>query len=170
MYPAVPLVCWVQSQPADRFTLALLLTARLALTMSTFTADELRRYDRHLSLPEFGSAGQERLRAARILIVGAGGLGSPAALYLAAAGAGTIGLVDFDEVDESNLQRQILYGTADVGRPKLDAAAARLRALNPHLVVSRHDDAVQRRRTARRSSRRTTSSSTAPTTFRRATS
>ena len=107
--------------------------------MSTFTADELRRYDRHLSLPEFGRAGQERLRAARILIVGVGGLGSPAALYLAAAGAGTIGLVDFDEVDESNLQRQILYGTADVGRPKLDVAAARLRALNPHLVVSGHD-------------------------------
>ena len=107
--------------------------------MSTFTADELRRYDRHLSLPEFGRAGQERLRAARILIVGAGGLGSPAALYLAAAGAGTIGLVDYDDVDESNLQRQILYGTPDVGRPKLDAAAARLRALNPHLSVQRHD-------------------------------
>ena len=107
--------------------------------MSMFTTDELRRYDRHLSLPEFGRAGQERLRAARILIVGAGGLGSPAALYLAAAGAGTIGLVDFDEVDESNLQRQILYGTPDVGRPKLDAAAERLRALNPHLDVSRHD-------------------------------
>jgi len=107
--------------------------------MSTFTADDLRRYDRHLSLPELGRAGQERLRAARILIVGAGGLGSPAALYLAAAGAGTIGLVDFDDVDESNLQRQILYGTSDIGRPKLDAAAARLRALNPHLTVTRHD-------------------------------
>jgi adenylyltransferase/sulfurtransferase len=108
--------------------------------MSSFTIDELRRYDRHFTLPEFGREGQARLKAARVLIVGAGGLGSPAALYLAAAGAGTIGLVDFDEVDESNLQRQILYATPDVGRPKLAAAAARLTAINPHLTVRPHGE------------------------------
>jgi adenylyltransferase/sulfurtransferase len=108
--------------------------------MPAFTTDELRRYDRHFTLPEFGSAGQARLKHARVLIVGAGGLGSPAALYLAAAGAGTIGLVDFDEVDETNLQRQILYATPDVGRRKLDVASARLRAINPHLDVRQHDE------------------------------
>jgi adenylyltransferase/sulfurtransferase len=97
--------------------------------------DEIRRYARHLIMPEVGLEGQKRLKAARVLAVGAGGLGSPLALYLAAAGVGTIGLVDFDVVDDSNLQRQILYGTADVGRPKLAAAAARLRDLNPNVEV-----------------------------------
>ena len=103
--------------------------------------EELRRYSRHLLLPEFGAEGQLRLKAARVLIVGAGGLGSPAALYLAAAGVGTLGLVDFDVVDESNLQRQILYGTADIGRPKLAAAADRLRAANPHVALELHEEA-----------------------------
>ena len=97
--------------------------------------DEIRRYARHLIMPEVGLEGQKRLKAARVLAVGAGGLGSPLALYLAAAGVGTIGLVDFDVVDDSNLQRQILYGTADVGRPKLAAAAARLRDLNPNVEI-----------------------------------
>ncbi len=97
--------------------------------------DEIRRYARHLIMPEVGLEGQKRLKAARVLAVGAGGLGSPLALYLAAAGVGTIGLVDFDVVDDSNLQRQILYGTGDVGRPKLAAAAARLRDLNPNVEV-----------------------------------
>jgi molybdopterin/thiamine biosynthesis adenylyltransferase/rhodanese-related sulfurtransferase/molybdopterin converting factor small subunit len=97
--------------------------------------DEIRRYARHLIMPEVGLEGQKRLKSARVLAVGAGGLGSPLALYLAAAGVGTIGLVDFDVVDDSNLQRQILYGTGDVGRPKLAAAAARLRDLNPNVEV-----------------------------------
>ena len=100
--------------------------------------DELVRFSRHVTLDEVGLDGQRRLKAARVLCVGAGGLGSPAALYLAAAGVGTIGLVDFDDVDVSNLQRQVLYATSDVGRPKLEAAAARLRGLNPHVTIEAH--------------------------------
>ena len=100
---------------------------------------ELSRYARHLSLPEVGKEGQLRLRDSRVLVVGAGGLGSPLALYLAAAGVGTLGLVDFDEVDATNLQRQILHGTKDVGRPKLDSAKDRLADVNPHVSVVTHD-------------------------------
>ena len=103
------------------------------------SSDELQRYSRHLTLPEFGREGQEKLKNSSVLLVGAGGLGSPAATYLAAAGVGRIGLADFDEVEASNLQRQILYGTSDVGRPKLDAAAERLNDLNPHVEVERHE-------------------------------
>lgn len=97
--------------------------------------DSLIRYSRHLTLPEVGVEGQTRLRAARVLLVGAGGLGSPAALYLAAAGVGTIGLVEFDRVDATNLQRQVLHGTSWIGRPKLESAVARLRDLNPDVTV-----------------------------------
>ena len=100
---------------------------------------ELSRYARHLSLPEVGKEGQLRLKGSRVLVVGAGGLGSPLALYLAAAGIGTLGLVDFDEVDATNLQRQILHGTKDVGRPKLDSAKERLADVNPHVSVITHD-------------------------------
>ena len=100
--------------------------------------DELVRFSRHITLDEVGLEGQRRLKAARVLCVGAGGLGSPGALYLAAAGIGTVGLVEFDIVDASNLQRQVLYSTDDVGRPKLDAATERLRGLNPHLNVEAH--------------------------------
>src|SRR5690242_3882558 len=95
------------------------------------THEDLLRYSRHLLLPEVGVPGQRRLRAARVLLIGAGGLGSPAALYLAAAGVGTLGLVDFDRVDVTNLQRQILHGTAAVGRSKLESAAERIGDLNP---------------------------------------
>jgi adenylyltransferase/sulfurtransferase len=103
------------------------------------SSEELQRYSRHLTLPEFGKAGQEKLKNASVLLVGAGGLGSPAATYLAAAGVGRIGLVDFDTVEASNLQRQILYGTSDVGRPKLEAATERLEDLNPHVEIERHE-------------------------------
>jgi adenylyltransferase/sulfurtransferase len=97
--------------------------------------DEILRYSRHLIMPEVGMEGQERLKAAKVLCVGAGGLGSPLALYLAAAGVGTLGLVDFDVVDTTNLQRQIIHTTADVGRKKLDSAAEKLKAINPFLEV-----------------------------------
>jgi len=101
--------------------------------------EELRRYARHLSIPEVGVEGQRRLRAAKVLCIGAGGLGSPVSLYLAAAGIGEIGLVDFDTVDFSNLQRQILYGTEDVGRSKTEVAAERLAAINPGTRVTRYE-------------------------------
>lgn len=97
--------------------------------------DEILRYSRHLLLPQVGPQGQQRLKNGRVLVVGTGGLGSPAALYLAAAGVGTIGLVDFDVVESSNLQRQVIHGTAAVGQSKLDSAAARLHDLNPHVRV-----------------------------------
>jgi len=100
---------------------------------------ELLRYSRHLSLPEIGEEGQRRLKGSSALVVGAGGLGSPAALYLAAAGVGTIGLVDFDRVDETNLQRQIIHGTQSVGTPKLESAAARIGDLNPLIRIETFD-------------------------------
>jgi len=108
-------------------------------TRRDLSSEELQRYSRHLTLPEFGKEGQEKLKRASVLLVGAGGLGSPAATYLAAAGVGRIGLVDFDTVEASNLQRQILYGTSDVGRPKLQAASERLEDLNPHVEIERHE-------------------------------
>jgi adenylyltransferase/sulfurtransferase len=108
------------------------------LSHVVLSADDRARYSRHLILQEINVAGQSRLKAARVLCLGAGGLGSPAALYLAAAGVGTIGLVDFDRVDISNLQRQVLYGTDDVGRPKLEAATERIRETNPHIEVVPH--------------------------------
>jgi sulfur-carrier protein adenylyltransferase/sulfurtransferase len=103
------------------------------------SAEELQRYSRHLLMPEVTSEGQRRLKAARILSIGAGGLGSPAALYLAAAGVGTIGIVDFDDVDLSNLQRQILHGTKDIGRSKLESARERLRDVNPEIEIELHE-------------------------------
>ncbi|HUJ77695.1 MAG TPA: molybdopterin-synthase adenylyltransferase MoeB [Thermoplasmata archaeon] len=106
--------------------------------LPALTPEEFRRYSRHLLLPEVGVEGQLRLRDGSVLLVGAGGLGAPAALYLAAAGVGTIGLVDFDRVDLSNLQRQVLFATADLGAPKADRAADRLRALNPEVRVNVH--------------------------------
>jgi adenylyltransferase/sulfurtransferase len=102
------------------------------------TREEIARYSRHLLIPEVGVAGQARLKESKVLCVGTGGLGSPLSLYLAAAGIGTLGLVDFDTVDESNLQRQVLHGTRDVGRPKLDSAYDRLHDLNPNIRVVRH--------------------------------
>jgi molybdopterin/thiamine biosynthesis adenylyltransferase/rhodanese-related sulfurtransferase len=107
-----------------------------AMQLST---EELQRYSRHLLMPEVTSEGQKRLKAARILCIGAGGLGSPAALYLAAAGVGTIGIVDLDDVDLSNLQRQILHGTKDIGCSKLESARNRLRDINPQIEIELHE-------------------------------
>jgi adenylyltransferase/sulfurtransferase len=105
--------------------------------------DEIRRYARHIIMPEVGLDGQKKLRRARVLIIGAGGLGSPASLYLAAAGVGTLGLVDFDVVEYSNLQRQIIHGTSDVGRAKLDSARDRLLDVNPGLTIEGHQVRLQ---------------------------
>jgi sulfur-carrier protein adenylyltransferase/sulfurtransferase len=107
--------------------------------MTELTHAEIRRYARHLTLPEFGIAAQRRLKQSSVLLIGAGGLGSPLALYLAAAGIGTIGVVDFDVVDESNLQRQIIHGTAAIGTPKTASASARLRDLNPYTAIIVHE-------------------------------
>jgi len=109
----------------------------------SFSDSEVERYARHLVLREVGGPGQQKLKAARVLIVGAGGLGAPAALYLAAAGVGRIELVDPDTVALSNLQRQVLYATADIGRPKTEAAAERLAALNPEIELVPHAELFQ---------------------------
>jgi len=99
----------------------------------TFSKEELARYNRHIIIPDFGLEAQKKLKAAKVLVVGSGGLGSPVLLYLAAAGIGTIGIVDFDVVDDSNLQRQVLFGVNEIGKPKVEAAKQRLQALNPHI-------------------------------------
>ncbi len=112
----------------------------MAPDKSVLSNEELARYSRHLILPQVGEEGQLRLKRARVLVVGAGGLGSPVAMYLAAAGIGTIGIVDFDEVDVTNLHRQIMHGSADVGRPKIESAVARLRDLNPNTAVEPYRD------------------------------
>src|SRR5262252_8821504 len=101
--------------------------------------EEILRYSRHLIMPEVGMEGQQKLKAAKVLCIGAGGLGSPLAMYLAAAGVGTLGLVDFDVVDFTNLQRQIIHSTADVGRKKLDSAEETLKAINPFLNIRKFE-------------------------------
>ena len=108
----------------------------------TLTNEELQRYSRHLILPEVGVEGQLKLKESKVLLVGTGGLGSPLALYLAAAGVGTLGLVDFDTVDNSNLQRQVIHGTSDIGRKKLDSAEDSIRELNPNVRVVLHEGAL----------------------------
>ena len=104
------------------------------------TVDEVRRYSRHLIIPDVGMTGQKRLKNAKVLCVGAGGLGSPALLYLAAAGVGTLGIVDFDVVDESNLQRQVIHGQSDIGRPKAESARDSIREINPYVNVIVHSE------------------------------
>src|SRR6186713_3710471 len=110
--------------------------------LPTLNAEEIKRYSRHLIMPEVGMDGQRRIKQGSVLCIGAGGLGSPAAMYLAAAGVGRIGIVDFDVVDFSNLQRQIIHGTPDVGRTKLDSARDRLHALNPHVDIQTYETAL----------------------------
>ena len=105
-----------------------------------FSAEELSRYQRHLIIPGFGLEGQQKLKAARVLVIGAGGLGSPLLMYLAAAGVGHLGIVDFDVVEDSNLQRQVLFGAADLGLLKVEAAKRRLEALNPHIRITLHPE------------------------------
>ena len=114
----------------------------LSRTLPDLTNDEVKRYSRHLIRPEVGVDGQRKLKASKVLCIGAGGLGSPVAMYLAAAGVGRLGLVDFDVVDLSNLQRQILHGTPDVGRSKLASAKDRLHALNPEIQIDTYETAL----------------------------
>src|SRR5882724_7827780 len=108
----------------------------------TLSNDEILRYSRHLIIPEVGIEGQKKLKAAKVLLVGTGGLGAPLGLYLAAAGIGRIGLVDFDVVDFTNLQRQVIHSTKDVGRNKIDSAAEKMQGINPHLVIAKHEVAL----------------------------
>ncbi|MGH9898857.1 MAG: molybdopterin-synthase adenylyltransferase MoeB, partial [Pyrinomonadaceae bacterium] len=104
-------------------------------TLPELSHQEIARYSRHLIMPEVGMEGQRRLKAAKVLMIGTGGLGAPLGMYLAAAGVGRLGIVDFDVVDESNLQRQIIHGTSDIGRPKIESARDRLREINPHIEI-----------------------------------
>ncbi|MCZ3386094.1 MAG: ThiF family adenylyltransferase, partial [Actinomycetia bacterium] len=104
------------------------------------SVDEVKRYSRHIIIPEVAMAGQKRLKNARVLAIGAGGLGSPTLLYLAAAGVGTIGIVEFDVVDESNLQRQIIHGQSDVGRSKAESARDSIKEINPFVTVQVHEE------------------------------
>ena len=106
---------------------------------SLFTNKELARYSRHVTIPEFGKEGQERLKRSKVLVIGTGGLGAPALLYLTAAGVGEIGIVDFDKVEDSNLQRQVLFGTEDIGRPKTTVAKEKLENLNPYVKINIHE-------------------------------
>lgn len=110
------------------------------MPMIDFTEEELYRYSRHILLPDIGAEGQERIRQGRVLVVGAGGLGAPVLLYLAAAGVGTIGIVDGDVVELSNLQRQVIHFTADTGHPKTESARQKIRQLNPHVQVDAYDE------------------------------
>jgi adenylyltransferase/sulfurtransferase len=116
---------------------------------ATLSNDEILRYSRHLILPEVGIEGQQKLKAAKVLMVGAGGLGAPLGLYLAAAGIGKIGMVDFDVVDFTNLQRQVIHSTKDVGRKKLDSAAEKMVAINPYLKIEKYETALTQRERAR---------------------
>ena len=115
------------------------MVAPLVEPADELTIDEVRRYSRHLIIPDVGMTGQKRLKNAKVLIIGAGGLGSPALLYLAAAGVGTLGIIDDDVVDESNLQRQVIHGQSDIGRPKVESAAASVAEINPFVKVVQHN-------------------------------
>ena len=115
--------------------------ADVAANLPALSNEEIARYSRHLIMPEVGLEGQKRLKAASVLMIGTGGLGAPLGMYLAAAGVGRLGIVDFDVVESSNLQRQIIHGTKDVGRPKIESARDRLSDINPHIEIETHDSA-----------------------------
>src|SRR5690348_14210007 len=117
-------------------------TATAPPETAELTKDEILRYSRHLIIPEVGMEGQQKLKAAKVLLVGAGGLGAPLGLYLAAAGVGKIGLVDFDVVDFTNLQRQVIHSTKDVGRNKIDSASEKMQAINPALKIDKYEVAL----------------------------
>src|SRR6185295_11353237 len=110
-------------------------TGEAAQALPSLSNEEIARYSRHLIMPEVGMEGQRKLKAASVLMIGTGGLGAPVGMYLAAAGVGRMGIVDFDVVEASNLQRQIIHGTADIGRPKIESARDRLRDINPHIEI-----------------------------------
>src|SRR6188508_995450 len=130
---------WSAKVPSSPYLMAASIIDPSRLDRIEFSNDEIARYSRHLIMPEVTLEGQKRLKAASVLCIGAGGLGSPIALYLAAAGVGRLGLVDGDTVDFSNLQRQILHGTKDVGRKKLNSARDRIRDVNPNVQVDLYD-------------------------------
>src|SRR4051794_35598701 len=125
------------NQPGERSTVSL---PALVEPAESLTPEEIRRYSRHLIIPDVAMDGQKRLKNAKVLCVGAGGLGSPALMYLAAAGVGTLGIIDFDVVDESNLQRQVIHGQSDVGRPKAESARDSVREINPLVQVNLHQE------------------------------
>ena len=139
------------------------------MPIAALSGEELQRYARHIVLAEVGGAGQQRFKAARVLVVGAGGLGAPVALYLAAAGIGTLGIADDDVVSLSNLQRQVIHATANIGMAKVESARAALAALNPHVAVVPHQMRLTAENAPRACSPAMTSSPTAPTMSRRAT-
>src|SRR5215471_197701 len=116
--------------------------ASIAEKVAPLSNEEILRYSRHLIMPEVGMEGQLKLKQARVLCIGAGGLGSPLALYLGAAGVGTLGIVDFDVVDFTNLQRQVIHGTSDVGRKKLDSAADSMKEINPYVEIEKYETAL----------------------------
>ena len=128
----------LQTPRSEEDEVALIQAIAGGAVAAPFTEEQARRYSRHIILPEIGGRGQRKLLAARVVLIGAGGLGSPSALYLAAAGVGTLGIVDFDDVDLTNLHRQILHGHRQIGRPKVDSAAERLADVNPDVTVVKH--------------------------------
>ena len=117
-------------------------------TATSLSNEEILRYSRHLIMPEVGMEGQLKLKAAKVLLIGAGGLGAPLGFYLAAAGVGRIGIVDFDKIDLTNLQRQVMFGSTDVGRPKIEAAAERMAGMNPDIQIDRHETRADQRKCA----------------------
>src|SRR5215213_5235295 len=128
--------------PSSPASLEVVMAVEAPVAPQTLSKEEVLRYSRHLIMPEVGMEGQLKLKSAKVLLVGTGGLGAPLGMYLAAAGIGRIGLVDFDVVDHTNLQRQIIHGTKDVGRKKLDSAADTMHDINPYVEIDKHEIAL----------------------------